>query len=246
MLSDIVKAGQIVEMEAVREETEEQNTAETRKVYRTKVFDVLSEDQLEIMMPLEKSKLILLPVDGEFNLCFFTEKGLYQCHVRILDRYKSNNVHIVVAELISNLQKRQRREFYRLGCAMEVKFRELSKAEVESVEKGYFRPGTLGGLQLLEGIVADLSGGGMRFTSQWRCNVGAMIYCTYMLPHKNTEKQYHMVGKVLYSEEVPKRPGLYENRIQYVDIDVDDREEIIKYIFEEERRQLHKAANRKK
>ena len=69
MLSNIVEVGQVVEIQTLdHHETNELDVS--KKVYRTKVFDILSEDQLEILMPMEKTKLILLPVDGEFNLCF--------------------------------------------------------------------------------------------------------------------------------------------------------------------------------
>ena len=245
MLSDIVKAGQVVEIEAVKEESDEQSNEAPKKTYRTKVFDVLSEDQVEIMMPLERGKVILLPVDGQFDLCFYTLKGLYQCYARILDRYKSNNVYIVVAELTSNLQKRQRREFYRLDCALEMKFRALDEEEAEAVGKGFFKPRPTDGGTFETGIVADISGGGMRFTAKSRYDTGTLLYCTYTLATKNTEKQYDLVGRVVRSQELEKQPGVFENRIQYVNMDVDDREEIIKYIFEEERRQRHKAINRK-
>ena len=245
MLSDIIAAGQVVEIEAVKDDPGVQDKEELKKVYRTKVFDVLSEDQLEIMMPIEKGKVILLPVDGQFDLCFYTAKGLYQCYVRILDRYKSNNVYIVVAELTSNLKKRQRREFYRLDCALEMGFRELDKEEVEAVGQGFFRPRPADAALLKTGIVADISGGGVRFTAESQYEVGTLLYCTYTLTTRSMEKQYHLVGRVLRSQELEKRPGIFENRIQYVNIDADDREEIIRYIFEEERRQRHKAANRK-
>lgn len=244
MLSDIIEAGQIVEIEAVKDESEERKKGEVKRTYRTKVFDVLSEDQLEIMMPIEKGKVILLPVDGQFDMCFYTTKGLYQCYARILDRYKSNNVYIVVAELTSSLKKRQRREFYRLDCALNVKFRALDETETEAVESGFFKPNPLDFSQLKAGTVVDISGGGMRFLSEYPCEVGAMIYCTYELTVKGGEKSYHLAGRVLRSQELEKRPGTYESRIQYVNMDVDDREEIIKYIFEEERRQRHKANNR--
>lgn len=245
MLSDLIKAGQVVEIEAMKDESDAQNAGDVRKTYRTKVFDVLSEDQLEIMMPIEKGKVILLPVDGQFDLCFYTVKGLYQCYARILDRYKSNNVYIVVAELTSKLQKRQRREFYRLDCALEVKFRVLDEQEADAAERGLFKPKLIDGASFQTGIVADISGGGMRFTAESRYDAGTLLYCTYNLAIKNIEKPYRLVGRVVRSQELEKRPGVFENRIQYVNIDVDDREEIIKYIFEEERRQRHKAISRK-
>ena len=260
MLSDVIVAGQIVEIEAVQEINEEaenhenagddgggekpaaEGVQEMKKVYRTKVFDVLSEDQLEIMMPIEKGKVILLPVDGQFDLCFYTEKGLYQCFARVLDRYKSNNVYIVVMELTSNLRKRQRREYYRLGCAMEVEFRKLAAQEVMALGEDRFRPTE--GLILQKGTVADISGGGMRFLAESEFEVGTLICCVYTLPVKGKEKQYHVAGRVLRSEELERKPGTYEIRVQYINLDVDDREEIIKYIFEEERRQRHKKINK--
>ena len=49
-------------------------------------------------------------------------------------------------------------------------------------------------------------------------------------------KEYNLVGKILKLRELDNRPGEYEHRIQYVNIDMDVREEIIKYIFEEERK----------
>lgn len=242
MLSDIVAAGQIVEIVAVNEGPEEGSSQVAKKIYRTKVFDVLSEDQLEVMMPIEKGQVILLPVDGQFDLCFYAMKGLYQCYARVLDRYKSNNVYIVVMEITSNLRKHQRREYYRLGCAIDVEFRALDPAEIAAVEQDRFLP--IPGVPLKKGVIVDISGGGMRFVADSSFNVGDMIYCTYTLYTKAKEKQYRLAGKVLRSQELSDRPGSYENRIQYVNIDVDEREEIIKYIFEQERKQRHKAASK--
>lgn len=250
MLSDFVAAGQIVEIQAVNpvpEEGEEEKQAQLleggeRKVYRTKVFDVLSEDQLELMMPLEKGKVILLQVDGEFDLCFYTEKGLYQCYARVLDRYKSNNVYIVVMELTSNLRKHQRREFYRFGCALNMSSRLMEKDEIAAAEQGrsYLMPG----LSMRQGVAVDISGGGLRFIADFSYEAGSYIYCSYTLHVKGQPKQYNLAGKVLSVRELEDKPGTFEHRIQYVNLDVDEREEIIRYIFEEERRQRHKATSK--
>ena len=51
--------------------------------YQSKVLDILSEDKIEVLMPMEKSRVVTLPVDGEYDLYFFTEMGLYQCYARI-------------------------------------------------------------------------------------------------------------------------------------------------------------------
>ena len=241
MLSEIVAAGQIVEMQEVKRAPEEEGGAEEeRKVYRTKVFDVLSEDQLEIMMPLEKGKLVLLQVDGELDLCFYAENGLYQCYARVLDRYKSNNVYIVVVELTSNLRKHQRREFYRFGCALDMDSRELEEVTALEQNQSYL----MKGLPLKHSVIVDISGGGLRFIANYSYDVGILIYCTYQLNIKGELREYGLVGKILSVKEVEGKPGSFEHRLQYINLDVDVREEIIKYIFEEERRQRHKATSK--
>ena len=49
-----------------------------------------------------------------------------------------------------------------------------------------------------------------------------------------------MIGKVLSVRELENRPGSWEHRVQYYDMDSNTREEIIKYIFEEERKSRRK------
>lgn len=245
MLSDFVIAGQIVEVQAVNTMPEgEEEAVENvdQKVYRTKVFDVLSEDQLELMMPLEKGKVILLPVDGEFDLHFYAESGLYQCYARVLDRYKSNNVYIVVMELTSNPRKHQRREFFRFGCVLGMSSRTLEKEEIAAVEQDQFF--VKQGLPLKQSTAVDISGGGIRFIASYAYEAEDYIYCVFTLNLKGQPKQYHLIGKVLSVRELEGKPGTFEHRVKYVNLDVDEREEIIRYIFEEERRQRHKATNK--
>ena len=58
------------------------------------------------------------------------------------------------------------------------------------------------------------------------------------------KKKYELVGKILSVKEVQGKAGIYEHRVQYVNLNVDEREEIIRYIFEEERKHRHKEMNR--
>ncbi|MBQ8039541.1 MAG: flagellar brake protein, partial [Lachnospiraceae bacterium] len=99
------------------------------------MYDILSEDRMEIIMPMEKTKLILLPVDSVYDVVFYTSGALYQCFARIIDRYKSNNVYILVLELTSNLRKHQRREFYRFSCALDMCARPLIEDELKAIEQ---------------------------------------------------------------------------------------------------------------
>ncbi len=239
MLTNFVKPGQKIELQSV-EKVSGDNEEQMRKVYVSRVYDVLSEDRLEVLMPMEKTKLILLPVDAEYNICFYTEQGLYQCFVRIIDRYKCNNVYILVLELVSNLRKFQRREYYRFSCALEMESRDLLEEEKKALEQDDYL--LIPGLPLRRSVIVDLSGGGLRFVSVQKYASDSVIYITYNLMLNGQKKKYELLGRILSVNEVKGRPGTYEHRVQYLNMDVGAREEIIKYIFEEERKYRRKES----
>jgi c-di-GMP-binding flagellar brake protein YcgR len=87
--------------------------------------------------------------------------------------------------------------------------------------------------------VVDISGGGLRFVSNYAYEPGMLVHCCYSLNIEGKYKEYNLVGKVLYVDETNK-PGLYEHRVQYIDINTEDREEIIRFIFDEERKNRRK------
>lgn len=233
MLSTYVLPGEKVELQLVSKDV--RISAESdNKIYHSKVYEVLSDERLEITMPMEKTKLILLPVDSEYDVILYTKAGLFQCFARIIDRYKSSNVYILVLELVSNLRKHQRREYYRFGCALEMDTRTLQEEEITAVEMN--KNFIVSGLPLKRSIIVDISGGGLRFVANQMYDVDSLIYCVYRLVVENRMKEYHVVGKVLKVDEIENRKGDFEHRVQYVNMNRGDREEIIRFIFEEERK----------
>ena len=72
--------------------------------------------------------------------------------------------------------------------------------------------------------------------SDQRYEPDSLVYCSYQLFANHTFKKYEVVGKVLAVQELENRPGTFEHRVQYYNIDNKTREEIIRFIFEEERK----------
>lgn len=234
MISNFIEPGNKIEIQMV--EPKKEKGQEAPKTYVSQIQDILSENQLEIVMPMEQSKLILLPMDREYNLVIYTNNGLFQCFARVIDRYKSNNIYNLVVEMTSNLRKYQRREYYRFSCALEMNSRNLEEEEVRAIEERDPYSNLIPGLPLKRSVIVDISGGGLRFLSTHPYEPGSLIYISYNLLVGGKMKEYELVGKVLSSNKMENKKGSYEHRVQYVDIDVDVREEIIKYIFEEERK----------
>ena len=86
MLTKLIEPGCKVEMQLISRKL---TAAEEKKVYISKVFDVLSEDRMEILMPMEKTRLILLPVDGEIDITFYAIVGDSKTVINILNSSES-------------------------------------------------------------------------------------------------------------------------------------------------------------
>ena len=143
-------------------------------------------------------------------------------------------MYVLVLDLTSQLQKLQRREYYRFSCALELKSRQCTREEVDAYEMN--RRYLLDTSNLQRSVVVDISGGGLRFVANFRYDEGSTIYCSYRLPGNANDREYEMLSTVLKVQELESRPGLFEHRIQYIYIDEDAREDIIHFIFEEERK----------
>lgn len=232
MLSRMISVGDKIDLQALEGPGE---NGEEQVTYHSMVYDILSEDTLELTMPLEKSKLVLLPVGSEYRMISYGETGLYQCLVQVTGRRKSDNVFILGVRLSSGLSKYQRRAYYRYNCTLDMQVRSLSREEIRVLEKKLpFVPQP--GLPMEKGVIADISGGGLRFVSQQRYEAEEFIYCAYILARDGKRKEIEAAGRVLSVRELEEKRGTFEHRVAYCNLSRVMREEIIKYIFEEERK----------
>ena len=86
------------------------------------------------------------------------------------------------------------------------------------------------------GVIVDISGGGLRFVSRSPYREGSILYLKYKLNIADKDRDFTMAAKVLSSAEIPNRASEYQNRVKFMYMDTTTREEIIKYIFNEERK----------
>lgn len=237
MLSKYVTPGDRIDIIGIHkgyEKAEQNRVKKSEKVYQSQVFDILSEDKLEVVMPMEKAKLVLLTTGSEYELSFYTKNGLYQCYARVTDRYKTNNIYLLVMELVSNLSKHQRREFYRLNCAMNVFLRNMTEEEEQAVKEN--RTAYDETIPMEKSIAVDISGGGLRCVGWKKYESDSHVYVRFLLNLQGKIKEYILAGVLLHVHEIEGRPGEYECRVKFENMKTKDREEIIRYIFDEERK----------
>lgn len=238
MIAEIIREGDKLELIPFRQNMNEDNAQ--RKVYKSQVYEVVSEDELLIAMPIEQGRIVLLHIDSVYDMYFFCNTGFYHCRGKIVDRYKSNNIFILSISLISSLEKEQRREHYRLKCYYKVRYRELSEAELALADTADIIRQELE-LEMpvvyTEGHGADISGGGARFISSQKENSDKQILMLITAETEYDSRRFCLQGRVLSSVKLENRELVqYEHRVQFEKIKKEERERIIRYVFEEERR----------
>jgi c-di-GMP-binding flagellar brake protein YcgR len=165
---------------------------------------------------------------------FYTPKGLFQCSAKVVSHEKQKNIPMIRVEIVSNLRKFQRREYYRFSCALEMASRKLEEEERLNLEK--VKTFVISqDLPLKRSVIVDISGGGLRFIASQRYELGSYIYCGYQLGFKGEHKKYEVVGEVLDVHEKEGAMRVYEHRVKFVNVPESTRDEIIKIIFELER-----------
>ncbi|MDF2589402.1 MAG: hypothetical protein K0S41_3243 [Anaerocolumna sp.] len=249
MISSIVSIGDKLELKRLK--TLDNDNED--KIYKSKLLDFISDDKASIAMPIEKGRVIPLEVGDKYNIRFYTNKGLYQCRAVITERYRNDNIFVLVVQFLSALEKYQRRQYYRIECILDINYHIITDVELSLMKKiradefvneeekqKYIL--TLDEYQKdwLSGSVLDISGGGARFTSNCLHENGQMIQMSMRLGVDKWMKNYLLNAVIISSNKMMNRQGYYEHRVQFRDIKKDEREAVIRFIFEEERRQRRK------
>ena len=67
MIEKFISPGDKLEMKSTTD-VKLPDGSEGVRLYKSTVYDVLDDGRIEIVMPMEQSKLVLLPVDGEYEV----------------------------------------------------------------------------------------------------------------------------------------------------------------------------------
>lgn len=222
----------------------------------SQILDFKDNDSLNIAMPMVGSKIIPMELDAQYHLCFYTSKGLYQCSCIVTGRYREEHMVAATVKITSALEKHQRRQYYRVECMIDIEYRVITKEEMvlealllannfstskikqecqnrlQEYDKSYYH-----------GVIVDISGGGIRFTSEHSHSKGDKLIIKFEIASAKGINKYRLQANVINSNKIHNKINTYEHRIEFSDIDQKEREEIIRFIFEQERQKIQK--NRK-
>lgn len=244
MLSNIVRKGDKIKLTAIQGEDKTKKEA----TYISSVVEIMDSNGIKAAMPIINGKYVILDSLKNYRIEFMTRKGIFACDAKIVRRFKERINFFVVFELMSELEKLQRREYYRLECILDIKFRRSMEGNIfedENKEEEITHRNEENEPDLVlirkkvpwhAAIITNISGGGVRFNSRESLNKGENVLLKMHLKFDDGEGDYEIPAKVVHSAEVPNRPDIFEARVQFTDISAQDREDIIRFVFDEERR----------
>lgn len=245
VLSKIISLGDRIEITKPvsaekKKELEEENSIYAKPLI-SQVYDIIDETQLKIAMPIVEGRVIPLPTNARFDACFYTNNGLYKSKFIVTERYKENGLFVLVVELVVELKKYQRRQYYRLEFSKNIEYLIIEEELLEEIKddkdmmKDLFKQ-----RENLKGILIDLSGGGARFASSTKHNRGDIVLLKIDVSISTGKEVFAVLGKMLLSERMINNSLSYEQRVEFCELKNTDREVIIRYIFEQERRMRQK------
>lgn len=224
---EILDVGDKVDIRRIRRASEDERVP----VYLSQVVEIAGAVDLKISMPTEGTRQVPLSAGEVFECCFYTRKGLYQADFQVTDRFMEGNLPVIMMRIQRPLKKVQRREYYRYSCTLPMKYRAADEEEKLTDEE-------LKNQEWKNGVVLDLSGGGLRFVVEDNLIKDQLYQFSLVLKVKEKLKNYLLYGNLIYTGSMPSNPRLHEGRIQFAYMDESVRDEIISYIFAEERKKI--------
>ncbi len=179
-----------------------------------------------ITAPTVKGRLDPLEIERTYGMCVYTKRGLYRCEVELVSRERRANLFLLYIQINTDLKKYQRRQYYRMDCMLQFNFK-------NAITNEWYRA-----------IIVDISGGGLRFYTDKIVREGDKLLNQVIINIKGEQKEILLSGKVVYAKKrLNKGLTNYEIREHFDTISDSERDLIIKYIFDEERRRRRNKVN---
>lgn len=201
---------------------------------KTSVIEINQKDELfKVYNPIYKNRVQTMVIDKIYKFRYIDDKsGIYTFDGRIVERTKDNQIYILVVKFEGNVQKSQRRAFFRMDIIKKIKINLPMDEGIDTAEKleklknqVQFYPKEI--------LLKDISGGGFGFLTNHTFAVGDIFLAEVNLDGTMIE----VIGKVVRKSTVSDSQNDYKYSIgvEFKCLDTKTRRDIINYIFNKQR-----------
>ena len=186
------------------------------KAYKSRIQEI-NEDHMYIDIPMENGEYLLLRKNCEIGIIIYNEKigMLYKANLRIISKKIEGNLSLYKVSRPYGIEKLQRRNYVRVDTTRAVKYKKK------------------GDIAYSDGIILDLSGGGMKIKLDKKIEVNDILNLIVELDGKFAQ----IKGQVrrVYKDEKDRK---YVIGFEFTEINEAVRDRIIHIVFSVMRRQM--------
>lgn len=181
--------------------------------YRTHV-DEVGQTRISVYAPQHQGVIIPVHAGTYVEVSFWDEIASYKFNTKVVQRI-AVPIPVFVLEYPDEIKRVQRRNYVRVPAFFPLTYQVLEKTGLSDLKKGYMQ---------------DLSGGGMRFQTTEKLDVGTIIYAYLDLP-SGTLGTPGRITRVAQIED----SKYFSTSVMFHQISERDRDKIIRCVFDIQR-----------
>ena len=214
-------------------------TTGKKEIMFSRLYDLAKSGDIIIHMPTKDGRDYILRPNVTYELIFVDGEKIFEMDAMVIKVGKMKRFQVVLLKPLTSLVKVQRRNYFRLECSMPLSYMYIeeslailpSMSAVKETIKQDPKTMRIRGM----GTILDISGGGLRFISTQSVEDIEYMLLQFTLQTVAGAEMIEVVARIVRSQYIHNIEK-YEHRMQFLFRENDDREKIIKYIFDEERR----------
>lgn len=188
--------------------------------YASRIIDI-KDDLYTIENPVRKSELVMFLNGSKIKVTYMIEnQGMHYFEAEVIEKLRDTPPVIKIRK-ISDIQKNQRRNFYRIDACIDVEIRKIDDIIIEKT------------------VSSDISAGGMRVNTNQLFKLGDIVEITFMLGSVKIEVE----AKTVKIWDLPG-DGVSIS-LEFLNLTENEQDIIVKFIFEKQRENLKKGMSEK-
>jgi len=197
-----------------------------RPTFMSEMELVHNERSATVAAPFFEGNILPVRIGTLMNVYFIRKRdeadiSFYVFKARVRNRGFMDNIAILDISVESEIVKIQRRQYFRFECSIPIRFGLIPMEESHEAS-------------LLKGITRDISGGGLCLLSEDKQPFGGLLECELEL---GDSRKVSFTGRIVRVNKYEfSQKYKYSIGILYEKIENREREAIIKFIFEEQRK----------
>lgn len=243
MLSRVLKVGQRIEIKRIHQ-LKKDIMGEVPFISR--VIEITGDYTLTVALPTLDNDIVTLKPGMYYELIFAANQGAYSCKCEVIERFRFKNEYVYSIRVVSELKKVQRRHYFRIEKAIPMKCRVCSEAEKYALikfERNEFENEAAREeqrlkldeyeIQNVDAMIVNISGGGIKFSYPNNIKRGGIVAMRFSIDEASDIVAF---GRILEDGICIPNSGDYVQRLEFIKLSKEDKERIIKFVFETERK----------